>query len=103
MAVQTFPVIEAAALARSDWLAFLVLLVKQMLGKYKGPSPPGTFFDPGVDVHMLEPTWSHFVEPSCVHQAWMWGDSQTGASRRSLLSFIHLLYGYFLGTLLSVW
>lgn len=61
------------------------------------------FFDPGVDVHMLEPTWSHSVQPSCVHQAWMWGDSQTGASRRSLLSFIHLFYGDVLGTLLSVW
>ena len=46
---------------------------------------------------MLEPTWSHSVQPSCVHQAWMWGDSQTGASRRSLLSFIHLFYGGFSG------
>lgn len=37
------------------------------------------FFDPVLDVHMLEPTWSHFIQGCCVHHAWMWHASQTGA------------------------
>ncbi len=88
MAAQTLPVIEAAELACSDWLA-LALLVKQTLCKQKGLCPPGAFCDPVLDVHMLEPTWSHFVQGCFVHQAWMWHDRQTGALQQSLLSFIH--------------
>lgn len=59
-------------------------------------------FDPQFDVHMLELTWSHVTERHYVHQAWMWHDSQTGASEQFLLSFVCLWYRLVLLTLRSV-
>lgn len=84
LAAQALPVIEADEFARSDWLAFGSSREKQMY-KYKGQCPPGVFWIQFFVMHLLEPARGHFVQLLCVHQAWMWHDSQTGASRQSVV------------------